>query len=65
MLSVIFFSDERSVIRDRRFIAGLILAAAGILMFLPGGKPEGEAAAGSTLVAGVLLVLFACFCWAS
>jgi len=65
VLSVLCFADERSVVRDRRFLLGLTLALAGMLGFLPGGGAEsGAEASGPALVWGVMLVMLGSFFWA-
>ena len=63
VLSVAFFADERSIVRDKRFIIGLALALVGMTGFLPTG--ETSDAAGAPIFWGVVLVMLGSFFWAS
>jgi len=66
LLSCIFFADERSTVRDRRFLIGITLSAIGVLGLLPvGTAPEGARAAQSAgeVSVALLLVIAAAFCW--
>ena len=66
VLSFAFFRDERSVIRDRRFVIGGALSLIGLSVFVLAAykaDPGQASAAGGTLVWGVLLILVSCFFW--
>jgi drug/metabolite transporter (DMT)-like permease len=62
LLSVAFFADERSIVRDKRFIIGLALALIGMAGFLPAG--QGDGATTTPIFWGVLLVMLGSFFWA-
>jgi len=66
VMSCIFFADERSVMRDRRFIIGALLCIAGLGgFFVIGASSDAPAdpASGTALVWGVLIILASAFCW--
>ena len=66
VMSCIFFADERSVMRDRRFIIGALLCLAGLAGFVVIGAGSGapvDPASGVALIWGVLTILASAFCW--
>ena len=66
VLSFIFFADERSVIRDWRFIVGISLSLLGLVGFLSGriiADIQRVAGSADALTWGILLVLVSAFFW--
>jgi len=60
VLAVVFFPDERRLVRDRRFLAGAGFAFAGALLVVLGGGSWG----GAAFNAGVLSALASAIAWA-
>ncbi len=60
LFGFLFFADERRLVRDRRFHAGLLLAVIGVVLTVTGGGSGGSAAS----PAGVSLVLTSAVSWA-
>ena len=60
VLAVVFFPDERRLVRDRRFLAGAVFALAGALLVVVGGGSWG----GAAFNAGVLSALASAIAWA-
>ncbi len=66
LLSFILFADERSLIRDWRFLTGIALALVGVVGLLPGNggtRAAETAGTGGTLGLGLLLILASSVFW--
>lgn len=66
LLSFAFFADERAVIRDWRFLTGVLLALGGVIGLLPGdgaAAGAGTGVAGGTLGLGLLLIVASSVFW--
>lgn len=64
-LSFALFADERSLIRDWRFLTGVVLSLAGVIGLLPGnvGAEAWARTAGGTLGLGLLLIVASSVFW--
>jgi drug/metabolite transporter (DMT)-like permease len=59
VLAAAFFPDERSLLKNRTFQAGIVLATIGVIFTIAGGRDFGNA----EFNLGVLLILLAAAAW--
>lgn len=64
LVAVALFPDERRVVRDYRFLAGIACAIAGAVLVVLGSGSLGGASGGAAFGAGVLSVLASAVAWA-
>jgi drug/metabolite transporter (DMT)-like permease len=60
LFALLFFRDERAFVRNPVFLAGLLLAVAGVALVVTGGRSFGSPEFGT----GVLVVVGSAFSWA-